>query len=81
MLRKHKKEVGLGIIVVAIIFILCNYEMRLHSEAIVEEKKQFQGIDTWSFGDAFNYMYTLYGEGHIFEWRGNQYKAILKEGK
>jgi len=55
--------------------------MSLHSEAIVEEKKQFQGIDTWSFGDAFNYMYTLYGEGHIFEWRGNQYKAILKEGK
>ena len=41
----------------------------------------WEGFDALPFGEAFRQMKYVYGIGHVFEWRNNKYKVILKEGK
>jgi hypothetical protein len=41
----------------------------------------WEGFDALPFEEAFRQMKYVYGLGHVFEWRGNKYKLILKEGK
>ena len=40
---------------------------------------KMQPFDKLSFNEAFSQMYTMYGEGYIFDWRGNVYLTKLAE--
>ena len=45
-------------------------------------KDGWSGFDSLQFTEAFKHMYLTYGEGHIFDWRDNEYTTNLnKEGK
>ena len=37
------------------------------------------GFDSLSFDEAFAQMYTEYGPGHVFDWRGNVFLTKLEE--
>ena len=86
-MAKYKKEIMTGIMLIIVISLISktafDYNSKMNEIKKIESKKElkWQGIDTWAFGDAFNYMQLTYGKVLIFEWRDNKYKAILKEGK
>ena len=44
----------------------------------LEEKMD---LDVLPFGEAFNKIHDIYGEGHIFDWRDNLYTTNLREGE
>ena len=51
---------------------------------IVNEQVEFiehnwTGFDSLSFDEAFGQMYTEYGPGHVFDWRGNIFLTKLAE--
>tara|TARA_R100000808_G_scaffold12515_1_gene31126 strand:+ start:1746 stop:2018 length:273 start_codon:yes stop_codon:yes gene_type:complete len=46
---------------------------------VVVDEPKWQGFDSLSFGEAFNQMYLLYGEGHLFDWRGKVYLTKLRK--
>ena len=88
-MAKYKKEVIIAIALILFLIIASNsifrYNTKMNKIMLEKQTKvkieKWQGINTWSFGDTFNYMYTKHGLGYIFEWRNNKYKIILKEGK
>lgn len=88
-MQKYKKEIAIIALIILSIIVLSKsvFKQNIETERknleqlALKEMSEWQGIDTWAFGDAFNYMHSLYGEGHIFEWRDSKYKVILKEGK
>ena len=75
---KYNKEIIIGILLLIGVAIICDSAIT-YDKNIPKEEIKWQGIDTWAFGDAFNYMHVKHGKGHVFEWRGNKYKVILKE--
>ena len=52
-------------------------------EVVIEQEvvkvDEWQDFDKLSFNEAFSQMYTMYGDGHIFDWRGNVYLTKLAE--
>ena len=59
-------------------------EEQLEERIKVNEHVEFidhnwPGVDALSFKEAFSQMYTEYGPGHVFDWRGNVFLTKLAE--
>tara|TARA_R100000808_G_C2150531_1_gene159306 strand:+ start:385 stop:639 length:255 start_codon:yes stop_codon:yes gene_type:complete len=53
-------------------------------EIIVDEQveiieNKWTGFDALTFDEAFSQMYTMYGDGHVFDWRGKVFLTKLAE--
>ena len=44
----------------------------------IESKIKEFDLDVLPFGEAFNKMHDMYGEGSVFDWRDNLYTTNLK---
>ncbi len=53
-----------------------NIEINKQIETI---NHKWTGFDALSFEEAFGQMYTEYGPGHVFDWRGNVFLTKLAE--
>lgn len=49
------------------------------NEQIEFIEHKWTGFDSLTFDEAFGQMYTEYGPGHVFDWRGNIFLTKLEE--
>jgi|2_EtaG_2_1085320.scaffolds.fasta_scaffold30209_4 hypothetical protein len=80
-MRKYLKEIIIGIIIMISVVMFCSINIKKNQLKTIDKELKWKGMDAYSFKETFRYMYNQHGEDWIFEWRGNKYKTILKEGK
>ena len=79
MFKNYKKEVIVIIVLISALALIVNAHLAHKEEMKQEQAVKWEGFDAFSFGEVFNWMYKQHGVGHIFTWRNNKYKVILKE--